>query len=159
MLELWLMPQLLAVFQHDGAPPHIHNEVTTFLNRQLPERWIGWGGSTSWPPWSPDLTPIDFFLWGFVKDEVNVPPMPITLKNLKDRTRTAITKFISLYCKSLARSRISSRCVQGNKWSTYWTCIGYEKNFLSCSLQWCAFNFCVDITFLPIHVCNRSHHL
>jgi hypothetical protein len=46
MLELWLMPQLLEdkpnVFQHDGAPPpHIHSEVTTFLNRQLPERWIG----------------------------------------------------------------------------------------------------------------------
>jgi len=43
------MTQLLqdesnVVFQHDGAPPHIHNEVTTFLNRQLSERWIGRGG-------------------------------------------------------------------------------------------------------------------
>jgi hypothetical protein len=52
MLELWLMPQLLedkpnAVFQHDGEPPHIHSEVTTFLNRQLPERWIDRGESTS----------------------------------------------------------------------------------------------------------------
>jgi hypothetical protein len=42
MLELWLMPQLLqnkpnVVFQHDEIPPYIHNEVTTFLNRQLPE--------------------------------------------------------------------------------------------------------------------------
>jgi hypothetical protein len=27
-----------------------------------------------------------------VKDEVYVPPMPITLKNLKDRIRTAIAK-------------------------------------------------------------------
>jgi hypothetical protein len=33
------------------------------------------------------------------------------------------------------------------------------KNFLSCSLQWCAFNFCVDITFLPITLCNRRHCL
>jgi hypothetical protein len=46
------MPQLLedkpnVVFQHDGAPPHILNEVTTFLNRQLPERWIGRGGGGS----------------------------------------------------------------------------------------------------------------
>jgi len=43
MLESWLMSQLLqdkpnVVFQCDGAPPHIHNEVTTFLNRQLPEQ-------------------------------------------------------------------------------------------------------------------------
>jgi hypothetical protein len=48
MLELWLMPQLLldkpnVVLQHDGAPPHIHDEVT-FLNRQLPEQWISQGG-------------------------------------------------------------------------------------------------------------------
>jgi hypothetical protein len=33
------------------------------------------------------------------------------------------------------------------------------KNFLNCSLQWCAFNFCVAIAFLPINLCNRSHHL
>jgi len=30
-------------FQHDGAPKHIHNDVITFSNRQLPERWIGRG--------------------------------------------------------------------------------------------------------------------
>jgi hypothetical protein len=35
-------------------------------------------------------TPLDFFLWGFMKDEVYVPPMPINLNNLKDRIRTAI---------------------------------------------------------------------
>jgi len=29
---------------------------------------------------------------GFVKDEVYVPPMPITLNSLKDRKRTAIAK-------------------------------------------------------------------
>jgi hypothetical protein len=36
--------------------------------------------------------PLDFFLWGFLKVEVYVPPMPINLKNLKDRIRTAIAK-------------------------------------------------------------------
>jgi hypothetical protein len=43
MLELWIMPLLLqnkpnVVFQHNGAPPHIHNEVTIYLNEQFPER-------------------------------------------------------------------------------------------------------------------------
>jgi hypothetical protein len=97
MFELWLIPQLLedksnVVFQHYGAPPQIHNEVTTFLNRQFPERWIGRGGSTFWPPRSPDLTPLEFFLWGFVKDEVYFPPIPITMNNLKFQIRTAIAK-------------------------------------------------------------------
>jgi len=49
-------------------------------------------GSTFWPPVSPDLNPLDFFLWDFVKDEVYVPPMPVTLNNLKDRIRTATAK-------------------------------------------------------------------
>jgi hypothetical protein len=50
------------------------------------------GGSTAWPLQSPDLTPLDFFPWGFVKDEVYILPMPITLNNLKDRIRTSIAK-------------------------------------------------------------------
>jgi hypothetical protein len=33
------------------------------------------------------------------------------------------------------------------------------KNFLSCSLQWCAFNICLAIALLPINLCNRSQHL
>jgi hypothetical protein len=31
-------------------------------------------------------------VWGFVKDEVYIPPMPITLKNLEDRIRTGVKK-------------------------------------------------------------------
>ena len=27
-------------------------------------------GPTAWPPRSPDLTPLDFFAWGFIKDVV-----------------------------------------------------------------------------------------
>jgi hypothetical protein len=42
-----------------------------------------------WPPRSPDLTPMYFFLWGFVKDNVYVPPLPTTLHELKTRIRQA----------------------------------------------------------------------
>jgi hypothetical protein len=28
------------VFQCEETPPHIHNKVKTFLNRQLPEQWF-----------------------------------------------------------------------------------------------------------------------
>ena len=30
----------------------------------------------AWPPRSPDATPRDFFLWGYVNDEVYVPRFP-----------------------------------------------------------------------------------
>jgi hypothetical protein len=44
---------------------------------------------TYWPPRSPDLTPCDFFLWGYVKDKVFVPPVPVSLDDLKQRITTA----------------------------------------------------------------------
>jgi len=39
--------------------------------------------------------------------------------------------------KCLAWSQISSWCVQGSKWRTYWTFTGNEKDFLSYFSQWC----------------------
>lgn len=52
-------------FMHDGAPPHFSRRVRDFLNATYP-RWIGRGGPTAWPPRSPDLNPLDFFLWGYM---------------------------------------------------------------------------------------------
>ena len=43
----------------------------------------------TWPPRSPDLTVCDFFLRGFVKDNVYVPPLPKTLPELRGRINTA----------------------------------------------------------------------
>ena len=42
------------------------------------------------PPRSPDATPCDFFLWVYVKDQVYVPPFPVSIPELKVRIRTAI---------------------------------------------------------------------
>ena len=78
MLQLWLMPQLQEdivdfIFQQDGAPSHYHLDVSAHLNANLPGRWIGRASHNDspllpWPPRSPDLTPCDFFLWGYIKD-------------------------------------------------------------------------------------------
>ena len=38
---------------------------------------------------SPDATPCDFFLWGYVKDQVYIPPLPASIPELKVRIRTA----------------------------------------------------------------------
>jgi hypothetical protein len=43
-----------------------------------------------WPLRSPDATPCDFFLWGYVKDQVYVPHLPASIPELKVRIRTAI---------------------------------------------------------------------
>jgi len=40
------------------------------MDENFPRRWVGRGGPTAWPPRSPDLTPLDFFARGFIKDVV-----------------------------------------------------------------------------------------
>ena len=85
----WLMPQLNKdsndyIFQQDGSPGH-YKKVRGYLNRNLPQRWIGRTGKEDdalmrWPPQSPDLTPRNFFFWGFMKDNVSVPPIPANLQ-------------------------------------------------------------------------------
>lgn len=57
-------------FQQDGAPPHFTLAVRECLNENFPERWIGRGGPILWSPRSPDLNPLDYFVWGFLKDKV-----------------------------------------------------------------------------------------
>ena len=58
------------IFQQDGAPPHYANKVRNYLNEKLPGTWIGRRGSMEWPARSPDLSPLDFFFWGVIKDRV-----------------------------------------------------------------------------------------
>lgn len=57
------------IFQHDSAPPHFSQDVQNLLNEQH-EIWIGRDGPINWPPRFPDLTFLDFYLWGHVKSKV-----------------------------------------------------------------------------------------
>jgi len=55
-------------FQHDGAPPHFSCEVRNFLKYRFPGRWIGRDGPHNWPARSPDLSPQDYCVWGWMKE-------------------------------------------------------------------------------------------
>ncbi|XP_011864749.1 PREDICTED: uncharacterized protein LOC105560328 [Vollenhovia emeryi] len=57
-------------YQQDGAPAHFALPVRRWLDEHYPGRWIGRRGPVAWPARSPDLTPLDFFLWGYMKDRV-----------------------------------------------------------------------------------------
>ena len=65
--RLWL--------QHDGAPAHFALNVREYLNYVFPKRWIWRGGPVQWPSRSPDLTPMDFFIWGEMKCLVYETPI------------------------------------------------------------------------------------
>lgn len=82
-------------FMQDGAPPHWARRVRNWLNEKLPTKWMGRGteedSNITWPPRSPDLTPCDFFLWGFIKSRVYQTD-PININELKERIRRAFTE-------------------------------------------------------------------
>ena len=72
VLTKYVSPQLeqyqpQVIFQQDGASPHWGLEVCQFLNETFPDTWIVRDGPIPWPPRSPDITPFDFILWGYVK--------------------------------------------------------------------------------------------
>lgn len=59
-------------YMHDGAPPHFNLQCRQWLNEHFPNRWIGRGhdAAINWPPRSPDLNPMDFNVWGQMKQKV-----------------------------------------------------------------------------------------
>ena len=60
-----------------------------FLDETYSNLLIGRDGPTLWPPCSPDITPLKFFLWGYIKDRVYTTPVEDCDK-LKTRLHAAV---------------------------------------------------------------------
>lgn len=69
--------------QMDGAPAHFSRIVRAHMDANY-RPWIGRGGTIAWPPRSPDLTPLDFFFWGTMKQKV-YQQVPNTREDLLQR--------------------------------------------------------------------------
>ena len=70
----------------DGAPCHRRRAVTDRLTELFGNRVIALNRAVEWPPRSPDLTPLDFFLWGYLESKVFETP-PGYLDELEQRIR------------------------------------------------------------------------
>ena len=101
MIDDFVIPELVANYgvqlngafrrfwwYQDGAPAHRLGLVRDTLQGHFPNRFVGIGHEIEWPPRSPDLTPCDFFLWGYVKSKVYTSP-PGTLDELRNRITAA----------------------------------------------------------------------
>ena len=69
-------------FQQDGAPCHTARLPMSLLKNQFPQKIISKFGDVEWPARSPDLSPLDFYLWGYLKNKV-YRNKPTTLHDLK----------------------------------------------------------------------------
>lgn len=74
VLEKNLLPNLknmfgdaYYVFQQDGAPSHTANTVQTWCRENL----VDFLNKNEWPPSSPDLNPLDYFIWSYMLSKLN----------------------------------------------------------------------------------------
>ncbi|GFY08935.1 putative DD41D transposase [Trichonephila clavipes] len=79
--ELW--------FQQDGSTCHTARATIDLLKDTFGYRLISRFEPVNWPPRSCDLTPLDHFLWGYVKSLVYADK-PQTLDHLEDNIRRVI---------------------------------------------------------------------
>lgn len=110
LYELSLQYRLHGYFQQDGAPCHTAHSVRDVLKEHFPNRWISRFGPIPWPAYSPDLTPLDFWLWGMLKDRVYQTQVP-NLEILKHRIRAVIRTISPMLCERAIQS-----CVE--RWET-----------------------------------------
>jgi hypothetical protein len=73
--------------QQDGAASHTANSTMEMLKRFFDDRIIS---KNLWPPRSPDLTPPDYFLWGYLK-QVVYSNLPQTVEDLKQNIKVDIS--------------------------------------------------------------------
>ena len=96
----------LMYFMQDGARAHVTRTVQDYLQDQFGGRTIGENLAEHWPARSPDLTPCDFFLWGWMKEEV-YKRMPFAdLNGLEAAIRDVCRSLPSEMCHKACHSTI-----------------------------------------------------
>ncbi|GFW55311.1 hypothetical protein TNCV_116971 [Trichonephila clavipes] len=75
--------------QQDGATCHTARATIDLLKDTFGDRLISRFGPVNWPPRSCDLTPLDYFLWGYIKSLVYADK-PQTLDHLENNIRRVI---------------------------------------------------------------------
>ena len=86
-----------------GAPTHTFKGTPTWLSQNLPTFW----GEEVWPPSSPDCNPLDYYVWGACKRNINRSPN----NTLDSLMRTIVARFAVMPCAktTLACSHYRSR--------------------------------------------------
>ena len=96
-------------WQQDGAPPHRTEVNLSLLRSRFGKRVIAkgfkekFGEGINWPPYSPDLSACDFFLWGFLKDKVYKSSIN-SKEELRDRIRGACSELDRATCTRVISS-------------------------------------------------------
>lgn len=98
-------------YQLDGAPAHSVVSARERLTQMFRQQWIGRFGPVRWPARSPDLTPLDFFLWGHIKNEVYSTEVT-TVEELKNRIILSFNKLKEMAANGDLLSRVRNNIIR-----------------------------------------------
>ena len=101
-------------WQQDGARPHWTQNNLAYIQGQFGVNTLAlgaarWGGG-EWAPHSPDLSVLDFCIWGIMKHHVFKHPMPTTKQGLKDKITMVWDREITPDLVKKAFGGFISRC-------------------------------------------------
>jgi hypothetical protein len=122
-------------YQHDGAPPHFSQVIRQYLNHKFPNQWTSRGGAQNWPPWSPDLNPLDYHVWGYLKAMVYAHKVNMTellqqiLRIARSINNTAVL------CKVTKFSSHMNQKMYPSRWRTLQTCLSVEQRICNCTFN------------------------
>ena len=109
-------------FQQDGATSHTSHVSMAEIQSSFGDRVISKG---LWPPRSPDLTPPNYFLWGYLKGTV-YQNKPRTTDALKANIRAVTADVLARTFQNMARRVRSCLDANGGHFSTC-----YDVTFLT----------------------------
>ena len=104
-----------SIFMQDGAPAHTSRMAMDWLQMRFPGRLISNKSDFVWPPRSPDLNPCDFFLWGYMKQDIH-RAQPGSTEDVKQKIRefmAEISEDLLQRVNNQFMSRVG-RCIAAN---------------------------------------------
>ena len=102
LLGRFLMPEIKAhnlhdiLFQQDGATCHTARETMNLLRSRFGEQFMFRLGPVDWPPRSCDITPLDFYLWGYVKSKCFVDKLATDRSPRASHSKIVNSKFTKI---------------------------------------------------------------
>ena len=125
MLQNFFVPELFKFYmQHNldpsafymmqsGAPSHTtcnaQVDVIDYIRSQFGQQTIGELLGEHWPARSPDLTPCDFFLWSYLKEEVYREGPHTNLAVLESSIRDALQSIPKDFLRRACTSSVLKR--------------------------------------------------
>ncbi|GBP60062.1 hypothetical protein EVAR_7055_1 [Eumeta japonica] len=83
--------------QQDGATAHTSYTAMPVIRQLFPNKVISRRGDIPWSPRTPDLSPMDFILWGYLKTKI-YEKNPQSIVELKENIRREMLSITELIC-------------------------------------------------------------